>query len=209
VQKSFTILGRLRDLEAHLGNHLGRGKTAAPGTVHGAVPRPGPLAENLGDGVAFFATELEERHRSFQTSAPNSERTRLNYSTTDKNVKSCKPNRKVKYSWVSYGVKHELLTYFRSSVVPHGQLRERLFFHFGRNIRDYPPEPAEGLTLKHLFQPFKSCKLGNSFRWFQKFQTFRTVKLRVAHRNPENAREIAYAPRREQRKGVSGARRDP
>ena len=28
------------------------------------------------------------------------------------------------YSWVSYGVKHELLTYFRSSVVPHGQ-RER------------------------------------------------------------------------------------
>ena len=39
---------------------------AAPGTVHGAVLRPGPLAENLGDGVAFFATELEERHRSFQ-----------------------------------------------------------------------------------------------------------------------------------------------
>jgi hypothetical protein len=60
----------------------------------------------------------------FKTSAPNGEGTRLNYSTTDKNVKSCKPNRKVKYSWVSYGVKHELLTYFRSSVVPHGQ-RER------------------------------------------------------------------------------------
>src|SRR5262245_45686602 len=66
VQKSFTVLGRLRDLEAHLGNHLGRGETTAPGTVHGAVLRPGPLAENLGDGVAFFATEFEERHRSFQ-----------------------------------------------------------------------------------------------------------------------------------------------
>jgi hypothetical protein len=66
VQKSFTVLGRLRDLEAHLGNHLIHGETAAFGTVHGSVLRPGPLAENLGDGVAFFATELEERHRSFQ-----------------------------------------------------------------------------------------------------------------------------------------------
>jgi len=31
----------------------------------------------------------------FKTPAPNGERTRLNYSTTEKNVKSCKPNRKV------------------------------------------------------------------------------------------------------------------
>ena len=29
-------------------------------------------------------------------------------------------------------------------------------FHFGRIIRDYPPSPAEGLTLKHLFQPFQT-----------------------------------------------------
>jgi len=38
--------------------------------------------------VAFFATELEERHRSFKTSVPGGERTWLNYSTTEKNVKS-------------------------------------------------------------------------------------------------------------------------
>ena len=28
-------------------------------------------------------------------------------------------------------------------------------FQFQRIIRNYPLSPAEGLTLKHLFQPFK------------------------------------------------------
>jgi hypothetical protein len=45
------------------------------------------LAKNLGDGVAFFATELEERHRFFQNRALNGEHTRLKYLTTEENVK--------------------------------------------------------------------------------------------------------------------------
>jgi hypothetical protein len=72
------------------------------------LPHPAQFAARFSDPVPWQRTSvtawhfLQRNSKSgivlFKTSAPNGERTRLNYSTTDTNVKSCKPNRKIKLS---------------------------------------------------------------------------------------------------------------
>ncbi len=72
------------------------------------LPHPAQFTARFSDPAPWQRTSvtawhfLQRNSKSgivlFKTSAPNGERTRLNYSTTETNVKSCKPNRKVKFS---------------------------------------------------------------------------------------------------------------
>jgi hypothetical protein len=59
VKKIFTVFGRLRDFEAHPGNNFGSRATAALSASYGVVLRPDTAEKNLGDRLAFFASELE------------------------------------------------------------------------------------------------------------------------------------------------------
>ena len=63
MQELFTVLGRLRDLEAYPGNHLRGGLAAALTASHPMLREPGAPAENFRQGLALFASKLEDWHR--------------------------------------------------------------------------------------------------------------------------------------------------
>jgi hypothetical protein len=62
VEKIFTVLGPLRDPEAHPGNELGGSTTAALSAGYGVVIRPDAQDKDLGYCFTFSAPELEQWH---------------------------------------------------------------------------------------------------------------------------------------------------
>jgi len=66
VEKIFTVLGPLRDLEAHPGNELGGSATAAPSAGYGVVIGPDAQDKDLGYCFTFSAPELEQWHEVFK-----------------------------------------------------------------------------------------------------------------------------------------------
>jgi hypothetical protein len=62
IEKIFTVLGPLRDLEGHPGNDLGGSATAALSAGCGVVIRPDAQDKDLGYCFTFSAPELEQWH---------------------------------------------------------------------------------------------------------------------------------------------------